>query len=484
MRLRLLACVPGLLLAACTIEPRYQRPTLPLPDTWRADPAAVDATVAQDLWWRGFGDPQLLALFATAQRNSADLQIAIDHVMIARDMVTVARSHRYPSVGLIGQPSDPVTNQLRLATANQVQVNNNIFALSFDASYEFDFWGRIRNLMRSAKAGYRASVADAGTVLIGLRSTIADAYFGIRELDERAALETQRGELAAQRLRLAQLRQQAGRTGAEPVDEAQRALSESDARLSDLRRQRELGIVTLALLLGVNPEDFQLAPAPLRSTTQLQAPPEGLPARLLHQRPDIVAAEQHLRAAHADVAIQHAELLPQVVLTAKFGYVTGAVRNLAEAGSTVYGVGPEIGFPIFDAGLRKAQLDATRWQRDASFNEYRKTVQVAFADVERALLSYQAAAEAAQRSAAEVERANAQQQRSESALAAGRSSRLESLAAQDGALLAQLESLQAYRAQLSSLVSLYQALGGGWHPDAVPLPEQLPPVPTQAAAPG
>lgn len=470
MRSRIAIAVVGLMLGACSLEPAYQRPAVAVPDAWREALAAAATAPAQRQWWQGFGDPQLLQLLDVAQHNSPDLQIAIDHFMAAHDELQIADARRYPVLGFNGAPTDPITTQLRVGNSGRLDVDSNIFELSLDASYEFDFWGRIRNSIVAADAQYQASRADAGTVWIGLQAAVAKTYVELRALDEQIGIVDARQQIEQEKLRLAELRLQAGRTGMQPVDEARRALAAAQLGAQRLQRARALGVATLALLLGQSPEQFELAPATLRASLHLQAPPEGLPASLLQRRPDVAAAEQRLRAAHAEVAVDHAALLPQVALTGKAGFVTGAVRGMADVGSTVLGIGPEIAWPLFDHGARKAQLDASRWQQDASLNDYRKTVLAAFADVEHALLDYQGAVQAAQHCAEDGQLLASELQREDAALAAGQISKLDQLSAREQLLDNALASVQAYRVQLDSLIALYQALGGGWSDADLPPP--------------
>jgi multidrug efflux system outer membrane protein len=158
-------------------------------------------------------------------------------------------------------------------------------------------------------------------------------------------------------------------------------------------------------------------------------------------------------------------------LTAKAGLVTGAVRDLAQTGSTVFGIGPDIGMPIFDGGRLRAELDASRWRKDAALVEYRKAILSALAEVEHALLDYQSAVEAGERNAADTAIEQQQLRRISTEIEAGRATRFDSLTAEQSLIDRDNAALLAYQQQLSSMVALYQALGGGWNPDQ-PMPER------------
>jgi NodT family efflux transporter outer membrane factor (OMF) lipoprotein len=475
---RLAACA-SLLLAGCLDNPPYQRPALPLPQQWDAAQAAGAAPA--DDWWAGFGDAGLSRLQQQAVTGSPDLQAAVDRMLIARDQVTVARSHLYPSLSINGLPPDPINTAFAVNQGRQLDVDQNLYELSIDADYEIDFWGRVHQSIVSANAGYRASLFDAGTAYIALRCAVARTYFEVRELDEEGALAVQRRDLAAERLRLAQLRQAAGRSGAAPVLEAQQAQREAQGQLEGLQAARRDTANALAVLIGVTPESFELPAQPLRGSVSLPVPPEGLPSSLLERRPDIRAAEERLKAAHADIAVARAALFPQIGMTAKFGYVAEGLHDLKTQGTTVLGAGPTINFSVFDAGRLHANLDASRREQDLLLAEYRKSILAGLADVEKALSAYRLSSDDAARREQAQQDQQAQLQHLQQALDAGRQSRLELIAAQDRALELQGGAVRIYRQRLDSLLVLYQAMGGGWSASDLPLPADAPAEPKGSA---
>ena len=472
-RTALMAACAGVVLAGCLDHPAYQRPPLPLPQNWSAgQPAGAPAA---DNWWEEFGDPRLLQLLDQAMANSPDLQIATDRVLIARDGLKGARSHEYPSLSINGLPPDPVyTQAFAINNGRQLDLDTNLYAVSLDSSYEIDFWGRVSNSVKAAQSDYQASVFDAGTATIALRSEVARAYFDVRELDEEIALSAQRSALATERLRLARLRQAAGRIGAAPVMEAELAERDAQAQAGTLQNSRNETVNALAVLIGVNPESLAIAPAPLRATVTAPIPPEGLPSAMLERRPDIRAAEAHLIAAHAEIEVARAEMFPQVTLTAKYGFVAEAVHALVFRGNSVAGAGPIFSYTMFDGGRLRAQSDASKRKYDLLLAEYRKSIYAGLADVEKSLLSYQSASSEETRWSSARTLQDAQRQRLDQSLAAGRLSRFELIAAQQQALDVELAAARSYRERLDSMVALYQALGGGWDPAKLAMPADAP----------
>ena len=469
----LMAACASTLLAGCLDHPAYERPPLPLPQDWSAGQAA--GAPAANNWWEQFADPRLLQLLEQAMANSPDLRIATDRVLIARDGLKGARSHQYPSLSINGLPPDPVyTQAFAINNGRQLDLDTNLYAVSLDASYEIDFWGRVSNSIKAAQSDYQASVFDAGTATIALRSEIARAYFDVRELDEEIALSAQRSALATERLRLARLRQAAGRIGAAPVMEAELAERDAQAQAGTLQTSRSETVNALAVLIGVTPESLDIAPAPLRATVSAPVPPQGLPSAMLERRPDIRAAEAHLIAAHAEIEVARAEMFPQVSLTAKYGFVAESVHALVFEGSSIAGAGPIFSYSMFDGGRLSAQSDASKRRYDLLLAEYRKSIYAGLADVEKSLLSYQLATSDETRWSAARSQQGAQLQRLDQSLAAGRLSRFEIIAAQEHALDLELAAARSYRDRLDSLVALYQALGGGWDPANLVVPNDAP----------
>ncbi|GAC1624608.1 MAG: efflux transporter outer membrane subunit [Nevskia sp.] len=462
------AAGPGLLallLAGCVTAEPYQRPLVKLPADWRQADAASQADGALDglAWWQAFADPTLRKLQADALQANLDLQIAISHMLAARDGVTIAASQKSVQLSLGAAPVDA-------AAVSAVNRKAGLYEIGFSARYELDFWGRIANQVDAAKAAQAASVFDAGTVQIALQAALARGYFRLRALDEQIALQQQRGALADEALRLAQLRAAAGRTALEPVRAATSMRDAAQAQLAQQRRERRLAEMQLALLLGQAPEFFELPPLPLRGTVSLPSLPALLPATVIARRPDLRAAEQRLREAHADVAAARAALLPKISLSAELGLVSGPLSAPLRGSRGLFGIGPEIDAPILDGGRRRAEVDARAHARAAALLEYRKAVLAALADVESALLAQTAAREQAAR-VETAQRGNAQAAAAlDARLAAGRGSRPDVLAAQARALDDETAAVDSYLAQLDSRIALFAALGGGWTEPQLPAP--------------
>jgi multidrug efflux system outer membrane protein len=449
-------------LAGCLSNPAFERLQLPLPDVWHAPlPSSAEHAElrASDDWWAGFGDPELQRLLQQALQNNPDLRIAVDHMLAAGAGIRVVRAAEFPSLSFNAGPTDPVI--LQLAGQNpHSHADDSHYEVGLNATYEIDFWGRVSNSLKAAHAEFVASAYDVDTARIALLSDVARAYFDLREADEMLGLAIEKAGLADQRAQLLTLQLQAGRISAASVADAQLAAQEPKAAIADLQGQRALALLQLQALLGDSAESLQIASSTLSADLKAPVPAPGLPSSLLERRADIRAAESHLMAAEAQVAVARAERFPQVQLTGELGFLSAAVVHILGAGSALVGIGPGIALPIFDGGRGAAEFELREHQYDAALAEYQKTVIGAFGDVEKALLGYQAAVEAKARWSSADALIAAQIQRLQLSLAAGHASRLQLIALQQQAIEIQLSSLLAQRQHLDSMVLLYQALGG------------------------
>ena len=460
---RVRAALPlALGLAGCFAPQPYVPPAMPVPASWQ-QPAPAAEALDGSAWWQRFEDPELLRLQALAEQANPDLQIALRHVLAAEAGVGLARAEQGLQLSLGAGPVDA-------AAVSAVGRKTGLYAIGFSARYALDFWGRLARGVDAATAAREASRDDAGTVQITLRAELARRYFALRELDERLSLQDRRLALLEQGRALQAARFAGGRSSNEPLQAALAALDAAGASRAQLVRERRQIELELAVLVGQTPEDFALAPSPLR--TRLQAPtlPALLPATVVERRPDLLAAEQRLRAAHAEVEAARTEWLPKISLDAELGLVSGPLRAPLRGSRGLAGIGPELDWTLLDGGRREAELDARRQAREIAVIDYRKAVLAALKDVESALLMREAARAETDQAARRLEQAQALQAREALRLTAGRSSGLQSVEAGLQVLTAEEEVLRAARAELDAVIALYLALGGGWQPAQLPPP--------------
>ncbi len=477
------AAVLALLASGCvSMAPDYHRPALPVPAAYSApnpEAAAAGAAAAAEIGWRTyFPDPVLQTLISTALDNNRDLRRALLRVEEARALYGIQRADQFPTVGVQADGSrSRVPGDLNLTgqplVSSQYQV-----ALGM-ASWELDFWGRVRSLKDAALQNYLASDAAARAATLSLVAEVADSYLSLRELDERLALTRETIASREESLRIFRRRFEEGAISKLDLTQVETLWQQAKALGADLEQTRAAQASALELLVGA-PLDLPRLPARLDDGAVMRELPAGLPSDLLVNRPDIVAAEHQLKAANANIGAARAAFLPTITLTGAFGTASSELDGLFSGASRAWNFAPSINLPIFDAGRRSSNLELAEARRDQAVAAYEETIQTAFKDVSDALSARYWLAEQVDvlraTVAAQSERARLAQLRYDH----GASPYLEVLDAQRDLLAAQQKLAQTRRALLSSRVRLYAALGGGTQaPAAAPTAS----VPIQGASP-
>ena len=455
--MRILYTSLALLLGACSLTPPLERPAPPVPAAY-ADGA--DAAVnAADLGWRQmFGDPRLQALIATALDHNRDLRIAVLNVDAVRAQYGIERSALLPQLDARLSGGRERVPASRDAPATLQGTHAAGVAIS---AFEIDLFGHVRALSDAALARYLASAEAARAARISLVAAIADAY-----LEERLALEQLRlteTTLAdwRQSLNLARLLKDAKQNSGLDVAQAEGQVASAEADLEGRQRDVKMARNALALLLGTPvpadlPEGMRLESQPV-----LTALPAGLPSDLLLRRPDILQAEQNLRAANADIGAARAAFFPRLALTATLGYASPALGSLFQGSQLAWGFTPQLSQPLFNHGRLESALELARARRSTAVAEYEKSIQTAFREVADGLAAQATLTrqiDAQQRVVASAER---RRELSSLRYRAGQDSRLELLDAQRQAYAARQGLLSLQRLAFKSTLSLYKALGGG-----------------------
>jgi multidrug efflux system outer membrane protein len=460
-----LPLVAALALAGCaSLAPPYQAPALPVPAAYPEADADADAgQAAAALGWRDyFADPALRRLIGQALANNRDLRVAALRVEEARAAYGIQRADQFPGVGLGAEASrarvpgdlNPTRKPL---LSQQYQVGLNVGA------WELDFWGRVRSLRDAALHKLLASGEARRAVGVALVAQVADGYLALRELDERIELAGRSVASRGESLRIFGRRFEVGSSSKLELAQVETLLTQAQSLAAQLRQAREVRAHALAQLVGA-----PLEPAPpggVDDAGVLAPLRAGLPSQLLAARPDIVAAEQQLRAAQADIGAARAAFFPRITLTAAFGSASAELGGLFDAGSGAWNLLPRLTLPIFDAGRNRAGLDLATLRRDVAVANYEKSVQNAFREVADALSGRRWLGEQVRIQrvalAAQGERARLAKLRYDH----GAAPYLEVLDAQRDLLSVEQQLVQTRRALLSSQVGLYAALGGG-APDA------------------
>ncbi len=456
-----------LLLGGCMAGPDYVRPAPPAAaqqpfeeadGRWTpAAPAAADPAVA---WWTRYGDPQLDALVEQADRANQTLRQAEARYRQAQALVGSARAAEAPTLGVQAAATRErsVTPKPGLRDAD---------TLGLSASWEPDFWGKVRRSVEQAGDNAQASAADLAQARLSLQAAVVADYLQLRFDDQTLALYQR--TLAGYRdaLRLTQARVRAGVASDADVAAAEATLHSTEAASTDLALSRRQLDHALAVLLDHTPAEFSLAAsdAPLPA---LPATPQALPSVLLQRRPDIAGAERRMAAANAGIGMAVAAWFPTLSLSASGGYDGAGLASLLSVPNRVWAVGAALAGTLFDGGARHAQRAQAQAVFDAAAASYRQTVLSAFQGVEDQLAATRELAreQQQQRSAADAaqqaERVLMDQYRAGTALYST------VISAQANALDAQRTLLQVQARQFGAQVALLVALGGDW--DSARLP--------------
>jgi multidrug efflux system outer membrane protein len=490
-RQRLPVLVAGIVLvpvlAGCIVTADKLDPALDVPDKYIRAKGDAQAALPPTAWWRSFRSAELTDLMEQAQTANLDIAAAIARIVQADGLARQAGAALLPDI--TATSSDTRSRASANTGTNTISVTDRtLYSTSLSASYVLDFWGRNRALVRAAEDTASASRFDREVVALTTLVTVANTYFLVLEAQERIRVANRSVAAAEEILKIYLDRKAVG--GAAPpgatagapgsgsdLDIAQQASLVAIARaaIPPLIQAEEQNRYALALLIGRVPEHVTIRGGSLYRLAIPRVTP-GIPSQLLTQRPDVREAEIKLAASDANVEAARASFFPTIQLTGTAGLSSAALKNLFLPGSLFYtatasigsSVGSGIAQPIFDGGMLLGQLDQQKGIREELLAGYRKAVISAFTDVEKAL--------------AGVQQLSVQETLQRRAVAeARRAFELSRAKAREGALdpttLVQVQQtlftqedllVQVRFSRLAAIVTLYQALGGGWVLDTEP----------------
>lgn len=462
----------AILLAGCSLAPTYERPTLPVPGMWAPikkagapdliSPELHDVPIAD---WRQFvPDPRLHALMEAAFENNRDMRIAVARIEEARALHGIARAERFPTVNIHAPVDASRTPGSARSTGGFASSGQDIIYRRYDvelsiSSFELDFWGRVKNLEKSALESYLATVEAREAFRLSLITDVGRAYFTLLELEERVALAYAAWRNRTENRRLIEKRREVGLGSELDFLTADAAAENARIALIELERRRAIANNALNMLVGAHLKD--LPPKhPLAEIDFLRNIPIAVPSEILLHRPDIKAAEHRLIAANADIGAARAAFFPRIDLSLGYGTASSLLSGLFDKGTKAWNFKPQLTQPLFDAGRASANTDLAAIRKVIAVAEYEKAVQQAFRDLSdgletRNLLFEQLTANiAAEKS--ETERLKLVEARYK----AGLSNYLELLDAQRNAFAAQQSTVEMRSVVLAAMIQLYSVLGG------------------------
>ena len=466
------ALIAAGVLGGCSMAPQYVRPNAPVAADYPV--SATDDTDklvrnAVDIGWRQyFPDPRLQALIASALDNNRDLRMASLRIEEARAQYNIQSADLLPNFNAGASGTRSRTPASLTTTGKPAITGSYQVGLSL-ASFELDFFGRVRSLNDAALSQYLATAEARQAAHISLVAEVAKAYLTERALYEQQMLAQKAFEGRDASYKLAKQRFDVGASSALDLRLSETLVASARIALATLTRQRAQAVNALTLLVGKPLTDLPEA-QPLADQKIVAELPAGLPSDLLTRRPDIRAAEQRLKSANANIGAARAAFFPRISLTAAVGTASSSLSGLFDAGSQAWSFTPQLLLPIFDAGRNRGNLTLSEVRKNEAIVDYEKTIQVAFREVADALVARSAIDEQidAQRAflAAVTDRLQLAQQRFKS----GVSSSLDVLDAERDLFSAQQALVQVSLLRLTNAIDLYRALGGGLIETVVPPP--------------
>jgi len=495
----LLGAVALSLLAACTMEPRYRQPQLPVQDQWPIPatttpppppppmPAAAAADTAQpsvdapaapvapspaaaqaatlavrDIGWRDFFvDTRLQALIAAALANNRDLRVAVLNIEKARAQYRVQRGALFPSIDASGNwTREKLPPALTYGVGS---FTSNIYEAGVGvSSYEVDLFGRVRSLTHAALEQYLSQEEARRSAQLSLIAEVANAYLTLASDRDLLHLAQQTLESQQRSYDLSVKSHDTGTTSG--LDLAQARTTVEQARADAARYEGNVAqdINALTLLVGATLDPAWLPEAFDARTMGLEALPAGLPSDVLLRRPDVLEAEHGLRSANGNIGAARAAFFPTISLTANFGSASEQLSQLFKSGTSTWNFAPTISVPIFHGGEIVGNLQIAKANQKIALAQYEKAIQSGFREVADALaltatLNRQRAAQEAL-----VAATGRAYELSQQRYKVGRDSYLDVLVSQRSDYTAQQGLIATRLAEQSNRVNLYEALGGGW----------------------
>ena len=463
-----------LFMAGCSFAPKYERPPVQISAVYKEE-KPVDAKdqwktarpkdeAIKGPWWQLFDDPDLDALEKKAAVSNQNIASAAALFLEARAMVKEARSQYFPTLTV-----SPNVTRSRVGTPNALGPAGNTFTeyvLPFDASWEPDLWGRIRNTVNSKVFAAQGAAADLENMRLSVQAELAVDYYELRNQDALKPLLDATVQSDGDALKLMQVRYKAGLESDQAVamsEEQLKAAQVLDTNLGILRAQYEHAI---AVLVGEPASSFSI-PAALMKTT-LPLIPVGLPSQLLERRPDIASAERAVAQANAQIGVARTAYFPDLTLSAAAGFESLALADWFSWPSRFWAVGAGLSETLFDAGLRRATVLQYRAAYDQTVANYRQTVLAAFQQTEDNLASLRILSQSSQQQNEAVQAAQRNLDEATARYKAGLDPYLNVISAQVTLSGDQQTALTLHLQQLVASVQLIKALGGGWEASQLP----------------
>jgi NodT family efflux transporter outer membrane factor (OMF) lipoprotein len=486
------------MLSGCVVGPKYHVPAPQAPAVYKESPTQFNETegwtVAQPSdaklrgkWWEIFNDPELNALEEQLDINNQNIKQYFENFMEARALVREARSQYFPTltvvpsvthsrasanvgVANVGTTTVSTTGTSTTSTTTP-QLQSTLYSLPLEASWEPDLWGKVRNTVRQAQYAAQVSAADLENERLAEQASLAQYFFEIRGQDELQKIFNDTVEADQKALDLTHSLYETGIDDEISVVEAQTTLQSAQAGATNVGIARAQYEHAIAVLVGKAASNLSI---PVKPMTIAPPPiPVGVPSELLERRPDVAAAERTMAEGNAAIGIAYAAYYPTLTLSGEGGFESSAFTHWLSWPSRFWSVGASIPETIFDAGLRRATVQQYVATYNADLAGYRQTVLTAFQQVEDGLAEVRILSKEIRQEQEAVNSAQTFLKLEQARYDTGIDPYVDVLIAQTTVLADQqtLNGLQVQ--QMTYVVALVEALGGGWDRSQLPSTRQL-----------
>lgn len=460
-------CLSCLTLGSCMVGPDYYPPSCTVPEPWHAND--VNYADPECAWWEQFHDPLLNRYLYLACENNLDLMQARAAMCAARGQLIVNKSDLYPHV-------NADFNALRtyfskngpvgiFENRDQLPSSMNLYNAIFDASWEIDFFGKIRRSVQAAQAEIESTIEEKNAILLTVMAEVAKNYFQLRAVQNRIEWTQRKISLFEELVAISNLQNTNGYVGQIDVEQTQSILAEAQASLPELFSSATQNIYALAVLTGNLPETF------IDELSQTQSLPQpifdvkmGLRSELLRRRPDILSAEKQLAKATANIGVAVASFFPSFALIGFSGFQSLQLPTLFQANSFAWAALGNAHVPIFQGGKLVGNLRASQAEEIRAMANYQQTVLKAVEETEHALVSYKNDLVKLQHTVQSTENLNQMNMLTAQQYQQGYVDRLSQIKREQEQISGQLSLIDVHEKALVDLVSLYKALAGSFSP--------------------
>jgi len=494
----LFAVALSALLAGCNVGPKYVPPSMTAPPAFKESPTQFKETegwtvaqpqdaVLRGKWWEIYNDPELNALEEQLNIDNQNIRASFENFMEARALVREARSQYFPTISIgpsytRSQTSSTIASGASSGTgtsgASSAGKQSQIFALPANVSWEPDLWDKVRNTVRANQYNAQLSAADLENERLTEQASLAEYFFEIRGQDALQQILNATVDADKKAVDSEQARYDTGVDDQISLVEAQTTLASAQSAAINLGIARAQYEHAIAMLVGKPASSFSIPVKPI-----LTAPPPipiGLPTQLLERRPDVAGAERTMASANAQIGVAYAAYYPALTLSGSGGVESSAIRNLLDAASRFWSVGPSLSETIYDGGLRRATVNQYIATYNSDLATYRQTVLTAFQQVEDALAAVRILSQQIKQQQQAVDYSTTFLKLEQNRYDLGIDPYIDVMSAET-TLLSNQETLANLQVeQMTESVQLVQALGGGWDRSQLPTPAQVTQKPTHA----